>query len=321
MIPQPIIDDILRRTDLAQIAGRRTALKRRGVEFWGCCPFHKEKSASFHIRPNGFFKCFACGASGDAIRFVMNSENLSFLASVELLADLAGVEIPGRETKVSRKLAPVVRDTPVPVKVDNGSAPAALRIWDKCVSAIGTHAESYLKARGIKLPMSPEIRFHPSLRYAPSGEYFPTLVARLSDAAGFRAVQRTYLDPVKPTKANVETPKRCKGGMQAGAVRLRAPRDVLGIAEGIETALSAAQIYSVPTWACLGAGRLARIDIPESVEQIILFSDAGEVGRIEAFKAADEYELKGYRVEVITPQAHHKDAKASDFNDLLRSAA
>ena len=67
--------------------------------------------------------------------------------------------------------------------------------------------------------------------------------------------------------------------MGAGAVQLAWPDDVLGIAEGIETALSAAQLFGIPTWACLGASRMATVKIPDSVKTVRIFADNDEAGR------------------------------------------
>jgi DNA primase len=93
--PPHLLDEILRRTDIVQLVGRRVKLVRKGRVFWGCCPFHQEKSPSFKVeneRRN--FKCFGCGKGGDAFKWLMETEGLSFPESVEKLAGEAGVELP-----------------------------------------------------------------------------------------------------------------------------------------------------------------------------------------------------------------------------------
>ena len=195
---------------------------------------------------------------------------------------------------------------------------AALAIWDKCRSAKGTLAEAYLRARGITLPIPDEIRFHPGLKYHGTHDIFPCMVAKITDNSGFCAVQRTFLDPKEPKKAPVTKPKLSKGGMGTGAVRLRPAGQMLGLAEGIETALSARQLYSIPVWATLSAMRLSKIEMPDGVEQITIFADTGEVGRKEAFKAAEIYEHKGYAAEVIFPGAHFQ-GENNDFNSILQA--
>src|SRR5438477_12528078 len=89
------LEEILRRSDLTRLVSRRVKLQRRGRLFWGLCPFHKEKSPSFKVeneRRN--YKCFGCGASGDAFRWLMETEGLTFPEAVERLAGEAGVRLP-----------------------------------------------------------------------------------------------------------------------------------------------------------------------------------------------------------------------------------
>jgi DNA primase len=93
--PPNLLDEILTRTDIVQLVGRRVKLARKGRVFWGCCPFHNEHTPSFKVeteRRN--YKCFGCGAGGDAFRWVMETEGLSFPEAVERLAGEAGVELP-----------------------------------------------------------------------------------------------------------------------------------------------------------------------------------------------------------------------------------
>src|ERR1700744_4296464 len=90
-----LLDEILRRTDLVQLVGRRVKLTRKGRVMWGCCPFHKEKSPSFKVEnERRTYKCFGCGAGGDAFKWVMETEGLTFPEAVERLAGEAGVELP-----------------------------------------------------------------------------------------------------------------------------------------------------------------------------------------------------------------------------------
>ena len=93
--PPDFLDELRARTDLPGLIGRRAKLIKRGREFTALCPFHNEKTPSFTVSPDkGFYHCFGCGAHGDAIAFLMQSEGLSFPESVERLAALAGLEVP-----------------------------------------------------------------------------------------------------------------------------------------------------------------------------------------------------------------------------------
>ncbi|MCH4084125.1 MAG: DNA primase [Olsenella sp.] len=81
-------------TDMLQLVGETVELKRRGSDWWGCCPFHHEKSPSFHVNPTtGLWKCFGCGAGGDVFAYVMKRESLDFPDSIRYLAERAGIEL------------------------------------------------------------------------------------------------------------------------------------------------------------------------------------------------------------------------------------
>ncbi|MBI2787004.1 MAG: DNA primase [Legionella longbeachae] len=95
LIPQPFIDDLLHRTDLVELVDSYVPLKKRGTSHVACCPFHNEKSPSFNVvAKKQFYHCFGCGASGNAISFVMNYLSLGFIEAVETLASRLGMTIP-----------------------------------------------------------------------------------------------------------------------------------------------------------------------------------------------------------------------------------
>lgn len=94
-IPQSFLNDLVARTDLVDLIGGRVTLKRAGSNHKGLCPFHDEKTASFTVSADkGFYKCFGCGAYGNAIDFLMRYENREFLEAVEILAEMHHLEIP-----------------------------------------------------------------------------------------------------------------------------------------------------------------------------------------------------------------------------------
>lgn len=94
MISDEDRDRVRAATDLVQLVQETVELKPRGQEFWGCCPFHGEKTPSFHIIPaTQVWHCFGCGEGGDAFTYIMRRENLSFPESIRYLADRAGIEI------------------------------------------------------------------------------------------------------------------------------------------------------------------------------------------------------------------------------------
>ncbi len=104
LIPQSFIDDLLNRLDIVEVVDKRVKLKKAGKNYSACCPFHEEKTPSFTVSPDKqFYYCFGCGASGNAIGFVMEFERQGFIDSVESLAKLAGVEVPREESREGRQ--------------------------------------------------------------------------------------------------------------------------------------------------------------------------------------------------------------------------
>lgn len=94
-IPRDFIDSLLSRADIVEVINQRVPLKKAGATFKACCPFHQEKTPSFNVNPQKqFYHCFGCGASGDALKFVMEYEGLSFVEAVESLAAQIGLDVP-----------------------------------------------------------------------------------------------------------------------------------------------------------------------------------------------------------------------------------
>lgn len=103
-IPSAFIDDLLNRLDIVDIIDHRVKLKRAGKNYSACCPFHQEKTPSFTVSPDKqFYYCFGCGATGNALGFLMEYENLGFIDAVENLAKHAGMEVPREENKFAEK--------------------------------------------------------------------------------------------------------------------------------------------------------------------------------------------------------------------------
>ena len=94
MIAKTTIEDIRSRSDVADVIGTYLTLRKNGATFKALCPFHKEKTPSFHVNPQRqIFHCFGCGAGGDVFKYVMLQENVDFMGAVRLLAERAGVPL------------------------------------------------------------------------------------------------------------------------------------------------------------------------------------------------------------------------------------
>jgi DNA primase len=95
VIAQDFIDELLARTDIVEVIQPRVVLKKTGQNFSGLCPFHQEKSPSFNVsQEKQFYYCFGCQASGTALKFLMEYDRLDFIAAIELLAGMAGLQVP-----------------------------------------------------------------------------------------------------------------------------------------------------------------------------------------------------------------------------------
>lgn len=123
----PVVDQDFLRTlkdklNIVDIAGGYFSLEKRGSNYWACCPFHHEKTASFSINESGqFYHCFGCGASGDVIKLVSEMESLDFMDTVKLLAERAGLQMP--QTAVdSRRTAENKRRRDTILKIMNDCA-------------------------------------------------------------------------------------------------------------------------------------------------------------------------------------------------------
>ena len=155
--PNRLLEDIRSRIVLTDVVGKQVTLTRKGSEHSGLCPFHNEKTPSFTVSENkGFYHCFGCGAHGDVISFVMNTEGLSFPETVERLAAEAGLEVPV-ETPAARAEAKRRADLYDVVEAACGWFEAQLS------EPAGQAALDYLRNRGLRDETIAQFR----LGYAP----------------------------------------------------------------------------------------------------------------------------------------------------------
>ncbi|MGR9045943.1 MAG: DNA primase [Gammaproteobacteria bacterium] len=161
-IPQEFIDDLLVRVDIVDLIDSHVPLKKTGSNFTARCPFHAEKTPSFSVsQKKQFFYCFGCGASGNAISFLMDYSHLDFVEAVEDLAAFAGISVP-RESSAAQSAAKK-DDLSDLYEVMNQ---AALYYAAQLKSGEGRRrAVDYLKARGV----SGDVAKRYMLGYAPEG--------------------------------------------------------------------------------------------------------------------------------------------------------
>ena len=153
-----LLDQIRARLPISQVVGRRVTFDKRKSQpargdFWACCPFHKEKTSSFHCDDRrGIYHCFGCGATGDHFKFLTETEGLTFPEAVERLAEEAGVSLPKADPREREREA---------VRVDlYGASEIAAKFFEAQLRLpVGKGARDYMVRRGITERTSIEFRF------------------------------------------------------------------------------------------------------------------------------------------------------------------
>ena len=195
---------------------------------------------------------------------------------------------------------------------------AARRLWRRCRAIGGSHAEAYLHARGLAHCSFPALRFHPELFYRDGAgmRRLPALVAAITGNDGvLTGVQRTWLDPRTPAKAEVYHPRKALGRIHGLAVRFGdIPTDsvaTLLVGEGIETVLSLIiAVPSITAAAALSAGSLGAFAPPTGINRLVIARDNDSEGERAAERLGRGCAQVGIEADVIVPER-------GDFNDDL----
>ncbi len=204
---------------------------------------------------------------------------------------------------------------------------AARRLWRRCRAIDGTHAEAYLHARGLARCRFPALRYHPALFHRDDGgvRRLPAMVAAVTTDTGEHpgpaerpahgavcGVLRTWLDPTKPTKANLTRPRKALGRIHGRAVRFGAPdAGTLLVGEGIETVLSiVTAIPDTVAAAALSAGSLAAFLPPAGVTRLVIAHDNDPEGERAAARLARRCARAGVNALLVAPSG-------DDFNSDL----
>jgi len=255
------------------------------------CPAHDDRSPSLSVRAGRSRLLLHCFAGCTA------SDILKALASGRMLD-------PG---------APVPAG-PAPVPDRWEMQAAARRLWGAARELTATPAARYLALRGLA-EVSPELRYHPRTPHGakPFTQFRPALVAAVRDESGLVAVHRTFLEVGRGRVASRPLARGGLGRFGRGAVRLGGVAARLGLAEGIETALSATALFGMPCWATLGTERFALIALPPEATELHLFLDNDPGGRRAEALACAAYG-KALPIEVHFPRR-----AGDDWNDVLQA--
>nr|WP_245201726.1 CHC2 zinc finger domain-containing protein [Sphingomonas trueperi] len=242
------LDAIRRRHSLSGLIGKKVKLRRSSGGFKGLCPFHKERTPSFHVSDaSGTYHCYGCGAHGDLFRWVQDSEGVDFKEAVRRLSDGDPIQA---DAALPQRAGPLREDSGVVASVE-----VARWLWRTSLPALGSIVERYLVARGLELGgirqfrMLSALRFHPRAAVVPwrvgaaEGDVrkrAPAMLGLIVDRDGEpMGVHATYLRQDGSDKIE----RKMWGGLQRGAVWLQGcPGDMPGgriaVGEGIETVWS-----------------------------------------------------------------------------------
>ena len=253
------------------------------------CPAHNDSSPSLSVRLGNSAILFHCFAG---------------CTSIEVMKVLQRMKLHDRGTLHMQEPKP---------KRDMGAL--AKRLWKASTPLAGTLAEEYLCARGLSAPFPRVLRFNPStvLGSGDNRRIMPAMIAAVENDLGVVAVQRTFLDPDAVLRKPIAKPKVSLGLLGQAAIRLAPATDELGLAEGIEDALSAMEWFGTPTWALGGVERLAFVAIPEKVRRVIVYGDRGRAAERLLEKARDHLTANGRKLVNRVPDYH------DDWNDAWRA--
>lgn len=278
----------------------------------GPCPLcgGKDRFRFDDKESRGTWFCSHCGA-GTGVDLVMKLKGLSFIEAKEEIERHIG------KTHVS---TPRAQKFETQRDADRREQMAAL--WGRARPLNGADlASRYLAARGIRGGSWPiSVRFIDDLPYwdeeSKTRTLLPAMLAKFAAPDGKSAIlHRTYLEE-PGRKASIEKPRMIMPGRipPGGAVRLSEPAETMGIAEGIETALSASAIFGIPVWSALSSGGLVKWQPPEKAKCVLIFGDNDKsfAGQNAAYALGYRLATEDYQVEVRVP-----DEPGADWNDEL----
>jgi len=271
----------------------KLALKPSGKSRWqGNCPAcgYPDSLSLTEREGKPLWHCHACG-DGEAVGVALRSHG-------------------GLNYTDNMKTTKIYKSPP-----DAGRLAFIQKLWRESLLAQGTVVERYLAQRGLVDAISPTLRYLPDCLHTPTGKRFMAMVAAVTlwPSRDVIAIHRTYLKPDGSGKIEHPQSRMMLGNARGGAVRLAPYCGRLGLAEGIETALSVQQATGLPMWACLSTSGLQNVIVPDDVQEITICADNDPPGTRAAYAAAQRLKALGKHVRILTPPW-----AGADFNDMIK---
>ncbi len=293
----------------------RSVVKALGGQWGGRhgmakCPCHRDRTPSLKVT-DGLdgelvFHCFA-GCDWRDVKDTLRRDGLLPEWRAEIFKAKGAEKIPTHGGEIAERRDAVDRVDKVK-RTD-----LALEIWRRCVPAPGTLVETYLRARGVTVPIPPSLRYLAAAKHGPTGLILPAMVAGVQDPAGrVVAIHRTFLSRDGTAKAGVREPKMSLGPVAGGGVRLALAGSKVAICEGIESALSFQQATGITTWAALSVPGVCSLVLPKEISAVVLGPDGDDPGDRAAVEAAKRFVREGRKVRIARPP------RGMDWNDVLR---
>jgi hypothetical protein len=322
-------NEVRARVGIQGVVERVVSLKRAGAALQGLCPFHDEKTGSFTVYPKkGFFICYGCRAAGDVLAFVMKRQGLDFKEAVQLLESENGLKHLQRSVPLPR----------APAAAEDGDRQKLLRaqrLFAESVEILRDDpVDRYLRGRCLVPPADygagdaaqnagwpADLRFHPRCWHDLERREYPAMIAAIRGYEGaLLTVHRTYLAPRADGgfgKAAIEKAKLVVGTFGPGFIRLGPDAGAMIGGEGIESSLSAMQLWRRSGICFVNSGRMKSIEPPFACSDFIYAADKGGKGKwgeVFAHAGAKAFGV-GRTVAVKIPNIA---ADKGDFNDFLQ---
>lgn len=293
------------------------ALCRKG----GPCPICREGTDRYRFldkNGSGNWFCRGCGCGGDGWDLLMRVEKIDFNEAARRVRE--ALCIPEQERRVPEHVGGgAVRHRSDPIQARK----RLIQTWKHSFPCRQNDVVyRYMASRSIHIPL-PAVLRRARLRYyyedgnLDAFKTYDGMIALFSSATGQPInLHRTFLEGA--AKAPVECPRKQMEAIQSmtgGAVRLFEPTgSILGVAEGIETALAAHILFDVPVWSTLNRTLLESVVVPDHIRQVVIFadSDANGDGQVSAGKALERFVMEGKKVKLYSPHV-----TGQDWNDVL----